>query len=117
MAEAFFEPISRLWNTVSAGIRPDKKIRPLTIEVLKSVRIDVSQRNPKPLTNRMLRDANLIIAMDSYVLSKMPRKHLLKTQNWKITSLLGKQPEQVRQIRDQTSRKVERLSKELSSQP
>jgi len=117
MAEAFFEPISVGWNTLSAGIRPDKRIHPLTIAVMKSVGIDISERKPKPLTNKMLRDAELIIAMDSHVLSTIPRTYLPKTRNWRISGLLGKQPEQVREIRDQIRRKVEQLSRELSSQP
>jgi arsenate reductase len=117
MAEAFFEPISGGWNTVSAGIRADRRIHPLTIAVMKSVGIDVSQRKPKPVTNKMLKDAELIIAMDSHVLSRIPRMYLPKTQNWRISGLLGKQPEQVRKIRDQIRRKVEQLSRELASQP
>lgn len=117
MAEAFFESISGGWNTVSAGIRPDRRTHPLTIEVMKSVGIDLSERKPKPLTNKMLREAKLIIAMDSHVLGMIPRKYLPKTQNWRISGLLGKQPERVRQIRDQIRRKVEQLSRELSSQP
>ena len=115
MAEAFFRQVSKTWKAVSAGIEPDENIHPLTVETMKEVGIDVSRRKPKRLTTAMLKQADRVIVMDSQVLEGIPSPYRSKTVNWGIQSLLGKHEEQVRQVRDEIRRRVDQLSKELST--
>jgi arsenate reductase len=117
MAEAFFQQKAgkrvKEWNAVSAGIEPDESIHQWTVELMKEIGIDISQRRPKLLTSEMLKEANTIVAMDSTVLKQIPPEFLSKTENWNTSPLLGKGIEDVRQIRDEIKNKVQRLSKEI----
>jgi protein-tyrosine-phosphatase len=115
MAEAFFEQISGGWNALSAGIKPDERIHPWTLELMKEVRIDLSQRTPKLLTSKMMEEADRIVAMDSDALKQIPPTYLSKTENWNMSSLLGRRKKEVRQIRDEIKNRVELLSKAVAS--
>jgi arsenate reductase len=109
MAEAFLQETSKRWNAVSAGIEPDKSIHQWTVELMKETGIDMNQRRPKLLTSEMLKEADRIVAMDSDVLKRIPPEFLSKTENWSISPLLGKEKEEVRQIRDEIKNKVQQL--------
>ena len=113
MAEAFFHQASKGWNAVSAGIEPDRSLHQWTVEVMKEVGIDMSQRRPKLLTNEMLKEADRIVAMDSDVLNRIPPEFLSKAQNWNMRPLLGKGKEEVKQIRDEIKNKVQQLFREI----
>lgn len=117
MAEAFFKQASnKKWNAKSAGIKPDRLIHPLTIETMKEVGIDLSQKKPKKLTKKMLEEAQRIIAMDSIVMKKIPTQYRLKTENWKINSLLGAKKESVEQVREEIRKSVLMLTQKLDSE-
>ena len=109
MAEAFFNKLSKIGKATSAGINPDKKIHPWTIQVMEEVGMDVSKQKTKLLTDELMKGADKIILMDSDVLENIPEEHLSKVENWKIEKLLGKPIEEVRRIRDQIRKKVEQL--------
>ena len=51
MAEAFFNFFSKKGRAISAGIKPDKKIHPRTVQVMEEVDVDVSQQVPRLLTD------------------------------------------------------------------
>jgi arsenate reductase len=117
MAEAFFQQKARTlakgWKAVSAGIKPDESIHQRTVQLMKEIGIDMSQRRPKPLTSEMLKEADRIVAMDSDVLKRVPQEFLAKTENWNTNALLGRGIEEVRRIRDEIKSKVERLFREI----
>jgi arsenate reductase len=113
MAEAFFNYFSKKYRAISAGIKPDKRIHPWTIKVMREVRIDVNQQLPKLLTKRMLKEADKIIVMDSELLKEIPLKYSPKLEEWKIEKLLGKPIGQIRKIRDQIKKKVKKLINEI----
>jgi arsenate reductase (thioredoxin) len=114
MAEAFFEQTSKKWSAMSAGILPDRKIHPLTIEVMKEFGIDMSKRKPKKLTKRMLEDAYKVIAMDSQVIDQIPIEYHSKIENWRIASLLGRKRMHAERVRDDIRKRVQLLSEELN---
>ncbi len=69
MAEAFLKRIAgSTMNVMSAGINPDEKVHPKTIETMKKVGISVEQAKPKRLTTEMVKQADRIVVMDSKVL-------------------------------------------------
>jgi protein-tyrosine-phosphatase len=117
MAEAFFQQKARTlakgWNAVSAGIKPDESIHQWTVQLMKEIGMDMSRRRPKPLTIKMLKEADRIVAMDSDVLKQIPPEFLSKTENWNTNLLLGRGIEEVRQTRDEIKTKVERLFREI----
>jgi protein-tyrosine-phosphatase len=115
MAEAFFEQASKEWNAASAGVKPDEKIHPWTIELMKEIGINMSQRRPKLLNREMLKEADRIVAMDSDVLKQMPPEFLSRTDNWNIGPLLGRKMEEVRQTRDTIKKKVQQLLTEIET--
>ncbi len=115
MAQAFFERTSKRWRGESAGIEPDEKVHPLTIETMREAGIDVSRRKPKKLTNKMLNESARVVVMDSRVLRHIPALYLSKTEDWRIEPLLGKNKEQVELIRDKIKRRTEQLSEELKA--
>jgi len=113
MAQAIFSCSSKGWKAMSAGTNPDEKIHPWTVEVMKEIQIDVSQKKPRLLTFEMLEKADKVIVMDSEVLKEIPPKYLSKVEDWKIGKLLGKSIEEIREIRDEIKKKVEKLLEEL----
>jgi len=115
MAEAFFEQVSKEWSAASAGIKPDEKIHPWTVELMKEIGINMSQRRPRLLSSEMLKEADRIVAMDSDVLKQIPPECLSKTENWNISPLPGKRIEEVRQIRDAIRKKVQQLLTETET--
>jgi arsenate reductase len=115
MAEAFLQQTSKGWNATSAGIKPDKSIHQWTVELMKEIGVDVSQRKPKLLTIEMLKKADKVVVMDSDVLKQIPSEFLSKTENWNISHLLGKGKEEVRQIRDEIKNKVQQLFTEIQT--
>lgn len=116
MAEAFFNSLSERAKAESAGTNPDEKIHPWTIQVMKEVGIDVSQKKPRPLTDKLMQKADKIIVMDSKLLENVPSEYLAKSENWQIEGLLRKPIEEVRKIRDEIKEKVENLTRELACQ-
>jgi len=98
-------------QALSAGVKPDEKIHPWTIQVMQEVGINVSQQKPKPLTEDLMKKADKIIVMDSDLLKDIPKQYLSKVENWRIEKLLGKSIEDVRKIRDIIKEKIEKLPK------
>jgi protein-tyrosine-phosphatase len=113
MAEAFLNRFCKNAEALSAGVKPDEKIHPWTIQVMQEVGINVSQQKPKPLTEDLMKKADKIIVMDSDLLKDIPKQYLSKVENWRIEKLLGKSIEDVRKIRDIIKEKIEKLIQNL----
>ena len=113
MAEAFFNLLSKKGKAISAGTKPDKKIHPLTIKIMKEVGIDINQQKPKLLTNEMMRKADKIIVMDSELSKVIPQEYSSELVKWRIEKLLGKPLGQARKIRDRIKKRVKQLIKEI----
>jgi arsenate reductase len=113
MAEAFFQQTSKGWSAASAGIEPDESVHQWTVELMKEIGLDISQRKPKLLNSVMLKEADRIVVMDSDVLKRIPSQFLSKTENWNIDQLRGKGKEGIRRIRDEIKNKVEQLLREI----
>lgn len=114
IAEAFFNHLFKGGKAISAGIDPDKEIHPWTVKVMNEVRINLSQKKPKLLTNELIKKTDKIIIMDSDLLRNIPPEYSYKLENWQIKKLLGESIEEVRKIREQIKKKVEQLIKEIS---
>ncbi|MDH5783197.1 MAG: arsenate reductase ArsC [Candidatus Bathyarchaeota archaeon] len=114
MAEAFFNKLSKTWNAISAGTKPDDSIHPYTIRVMKEVGVDVSKQKPKLLTREMVEKTDKIITMGCGA-DVCPASYLQKVEDWAIEEPYGKPIDKVREIRDQIKGKVEKMIREIES--
>ncbi len=113
MAEAFFNALSKRGNAISAGVNPDKEIHPWTVELMKDAGIDISGNKPKPLTEKMMKKADIIVVMHPSIARNIPLKYLEKLKVWRIDSLLGKSKDDVVIIRDRIKEMVKHLINEM----
>jgi arsenate reductase (thioredoxin) len=96
----------------SAGSEPAKQVNPVAVQVMQEIGLDLSQEFPKPMTDEVVRAADVVITMgcgDSCPI--YPGK---KYEDWQVEDPAGQPPEKVRQIRDDIRGRVERLLVELN---
>lgn len=113
MAEAFFNSMAQgKAQAMSAGTVPAKSVDPKVVELMKEVGIDISDRQPKPLTLEMLEQADRVITMGCGVAESCPVT-FTETEDWGLDDPKGQPVEKVREIRDEIRRRVEKLVKEV----
>jgi protein-tyrosine-phosphatase len=96
----------------SAGSEPADQVNPAAVQVMSEIGLDLSQEFPKPMTDEVVRAADVVITMgcgDSCPI--YPGK---KYEDWDVEDPAGQPPEKVRQIRDEIRTRVERLLSELN---
>ncbi|MDP9233414.1 MAG: arsenate reductase ArsC [Actinomycetota bacterium] len=95
----------------SAGSTPGDEIHPGVRRAMAEIGIDMSDASPKPLSDELLRAADVVVTMgcgDSCPV--YPGKRYV---DWEVEDPAGKPVEQVRAIRDQIDRRVKALLTEL----
>ncbi len=81
----------------SAGSHPTETVDPVVVEAMSEVRIDVRMEFPKPLTDEVVRAADVVITMGcGDACPVYPGKHY---EDWKIADPAGQPLEVVRRIR------------------
>ena len=116
MSQALFERLVQgRHQGRSAGTHPADRIHPAVVEVMRELNIDLVRRIPQPLTRELAEWADVIVTMGCgdecpYV----PGKQYL---DWDLPDPAGKTLPEVRRIRDEIGRRVERLLLELDSRP
>ncbi|WP_433506954.1 arsenate reductase ArsC [Pseudonocardia halophobica] len=102
-------------NVRSAGSAPADTINPAVREVMSEVGLDLSQEFPKPLTDDVVRAADVVITMGCGDACPVhPGKRYL---DWDLTDPAGKTAAEIRPIRDEIDRRVRDLITELTAQP
>jgi protein-tyrosine-phosphatase len=108
MAAALTHHLSEGWIAVrSAGSQPGEHIEPAVIDAMQELGIDVTGEFPKPLTDEVVRAADVVITMgcgDSCPI--YPGKHY---EDWDVADPAGQSLEAVRVIRDDIRRRVQEL--------
>lgn len=95
----------------SAGSAPTEEINPAVREVMAEVGLDLAREFPKPLTDDVVRAADVVITMGcGDACPVYPGKRYL---DWDLTDPAGKTVEQVRPIRDDIDARVRGLLAEL----
>ena len=95
----------------SAGSEPSDRINPAVVAVMAELGIDISQEFPKPLTDEVVRAADVVITMGcGDACPVYPGKRYL---DWELEDPAGKSVESARRIRDEVRRRVEGLLVEL----
>ena len=97
----------------SAGSAPADTINPAVREVMAELGLDLSTEFPKPLTDDVVRAADVVISMGcGDACPVYPGKRYL---DWELTDPAGKSPEEIRPIRDDIDARVKALLAELTS--
>ena len=97
----------------SAGSAPADEIHTDVREAMAEIGIDLSHEFPKPLTDRAVREADVVVTMGcGDACPVYPGKKYL---DWELEDPSNKRLEQVRTIRDEIDRRVRALLEELVS--
>ena len=114
MAEAFARQYGGDRFVISsAGNKPAEKVNPIVVDALKEKGVDISVNKPKLLTFQMAQDADLIVTMGCNDQGICPGPFFKPTVDWALEDPKGKPIEEVREIRDDIERRVQKLIEEL----
>jgi protein-tyrosine-phosphatase len=91
----------------SAGSDPTDHLNPHAVEALAEVGVDISKEFPKPLTDEVVRAADVVITMGCG--DACPIYPGKRYEDWDLEDPAGKDLETVRTIRDQIQTRVEAL--------
>ena len=115
MAEAFFNRMARgRARALSAGTQPADEVNPVVVEAMRETGIDISGNKPKMLTMDMVEKAARMITMGCGAEAEaVCPASFVQTEDWALEEPAGKTLEQVRRIRDEIKKRVEKLLAEL----
>jgi arsenate reductase (thioredoxin) len=91
----------------SAGSMPGEQIHPIVVEAMREIGVDVHQEFPKPLSDEVVRAADVVITMgcgDACAL--YPGK---RYEDWEVADPEGQPIDTVRAIRHEVARRVQEL--------
>jgi arsenate reductase (thioredoxin) len=95
----------------SAGSAPGSEINPAVIVAMNELGVDMSEEFPKPLTDEVVRAADVVITMGCG--DACPIYPGKKYEDWQLDDPAGQDVETVRGIRDELDRRVHELIGEL----
>ena len=95
----------------SAGSDPTDQINPAVIEAMDELGVDMSEEFPKPLTDEVVRAADVVITMGCG--DACPIYPGKKYEDWALDDPAGQDLETVRRIRDELDQRVRKLIGEL----
>ena len=98
-------------HVLSAGSAPVASINPAVLEAMAEIGVDLSREFPKPLTDDVVRAADVVVTMGCGDACPIyPGKRYL---DWDLTDPAGKSLHEVRAIRDEIDSRVQALLAEL----
>ena len=95
----------------SAGSDPAEEINPAVVEAMDEIGVDVHEEFPKPLTDEVVRAADVVITMGCG--DACPIYPGKRYEDWELDDPAGQPLERVREIRDQIDSRVQQLLDEL----
>jgi arsenate reductase len=98
-------------NVRSAGSTPAGEINPNAFAALEELGIDMSEAFPKPLTDEIVRAADVVITMGCG--DACPIYPGKRYEDWQLDDPAGQDLETVRRIRDELDERVQKLIAEL----
>ena len=99
----------------SAGSDPTDKINPAVIEAMTELGVDMSEEFPKPLTDEVVKAADVVITMGCG--DACPIYPGKRYEDWELEDPAGQDLETVRRIRDEIDARVQNLIAELIPEP
>lgn len=95
----------------SAGSDPAESINPAVVEAMNEIGVDMTREFPKPLTDEVVRAADVVITMGCG--DACPIYPGKKYEDWQLDDPAGQGVEAVRKILDDIDSRVQRLIAEL----
>ena len=96
----------------SAGSAPASELNPAVVAAMSELDLDLSKEFPKPLTDELVRAADVVITMGcGDACPIFPGKRYL---DWKLDDPAGQSVDAVRRIRDEIDARVQALVAELT---
>jgi arsenate reductase len=95
----------------SAGSDPAETINPAVLEAMDELGVDMQKEFPKPLTDEVVRAADVVITMGCG--DACPIYPGKRYEDWALDDPAGQDLETVRRIRDELDAKVQELISEL----
>ena len=95
----------------SAGSTPVDEINPEVVRAMDEVGVDLGEEFPKPLTDEVVRAADVVITMGCG--DACPIYPGKRYEDWELEDPEGQDLDSVRRIRDQIDQRVQRLIGEL----
>ena len=95
----------------SAGSAPAGSINAVVVEVLNEIGIDIGKEFPKPMTDDVVRAADVVITMGCG--DACPIYPAKRYEDWEVEDPAGKDIVTVRKIRDDIERRVLRLIEQV----
>ena len=95
----------------SAGSDPGETINPAVVEAMAEIGVDMGEEFPKPLTDEVVRAADVVITMGCG--DACPIYPGKRYEDWTLDDPAGLGVEAVRPIRDEIGRRVRELVAEL----
>ena len=110
MAAAIFNHLARKFgiplSAASAGTEPSDRVHPNVVSVMDECGIDLSQNQPRLLTNDMAENARRVITMGCEVDEAVcPALFLQDIEDWGLPDPAGKGMEETREIREEIYRR------------
>jgi len=96
----------------SAGSTPADEINPAVVEAMSEIGVDMSEEFPKPLTDEVVRAADVVITMGCG--DACPIYAGKRYEDWELDDPAGQNVETVRRIRDEIDARVQQLVAELT---
>jgi protein-tyrosine-phosphatase len=96
----------------SAGSAPGEEINPAVVEALGELGVDMREEFPKPLTDEVVRAADVVITMGCG--DACPIYPGKRYEDWQLDDPAGQDLETVRRIRDEIDQRVQRLVADLT---
>jgi arsenate reductase len=110
IAEAFFNKYApKGYKAISAGTKPVSHINPMAVQVMKEIRIDISNQKSKDITEEAMRNSIQIVNMGCMEKEACPTLFLHNLLDWNIEDPKGKSIEKVREIRDEIHQRVKEI--------
>ena len=97
----------------SAGSAPGEEINPAVVEAMTELGVDMSEEFPKPLTDEVVRAADVVITMGCG--DACPIYPGKRYEDWELDDPAGQDLETVRRIRDEIDARVQKLVAELGT--
>jgi protein-tyrosine-phosphatase len=95
----------------SAGSAPGEEINPAVAEVMSEIGVDMGEEFPKPLTDEVVRAADVVITMGCG--DACPIYPGKRYEDWQLEDPAGQDIATVRRIRDEIDQRVQSLIAEL----
>ncbi|MEM2943724.1 MAG: arsenate reductase ArsC [Methanomassiliicoccales archaeon] len=113
VAEAYFNTYAPPgWKAISAGIMPEENVHPNAIALMREEGIDISQKKPQGLSERLQETADMAILVCSG--DYCPVLHTREVEKWPMPDPHFMPLDEARKVRDEIKRKVMELVSRLS---